>query len=256
MTEQRCVLVERRGRVGIATLNRPAKLNALNSQLVDELEGAIRELDADDEIGAIVITGAGERAFSAGGDMNEQRAQIAAGTVGGRRSASPVVRDARKPTIAAIRGYAFGGGALLAINCDIRIAGSDAKFKFHAAGYGQMGGGAILPRIIGMARAKELLWSGDEVGAAEAERIGLVNHVVAPDEVLETALALAGRIAANSPQAVAGLKKTIDLAMPYEEAQAHEDAANREVRSSADSAARFRRAAERVVGPEERAAEG
>lgn len=249
MSEDRCVLVERRERVGIATLNRPAKLNALNTQLVEELEAALRSFDADDEIGAVVITGAGERAFSAGGDMQEQVADLDANTIRTRRSASPVLRAARKPIIAAIRGYCFGGAALLAINCDIRLAATDARFKFHAAGYGMAAGGAMLPRIVGVARAKELLMTGDEVDAAEALRIGLVNHVVEPAEVLEFAVAMAGRIAANSPGAIAILQEVIDLALPFEQAQAHEEAANRELRGSADSAARFRRAAARVVGP-------
>jgi enoyl-CoA hydratase/carnithine racemase len=249
MTDEPVVLVERRDRVGIATMNRPAKLNAMNSQLVVELEAALRGFDEDEGIGAIVITGAGERAFSAGGDMKEQVDQLAEGTIGERRSATAVVRTIGKPIVAAIRGYCFGGGALLAINCDIRIAAADARFKFHSAGYGQVGGGAILPRIVGVARAKELLYTGDEVDAAEAERIGLVNRVVGPAEVLETAVALAGRIAANSPQAVAALQRVIDLALPYEQAQAEEDAANRAIRAGSDSADRFRRAAARVVGP-------
>ena len=111
-----------------------------------------------------------------------------------------------------------------------------------------MGGGAILPRIVGVARAKELLYTGDEVNAAEAERIGLVNHVVEPAEVLETAIAMAERIAAASPQVIAALQRVIDLALPYEQAQAEEEAANRAIRTSAASADRFRQAAARVVG--------
>ena len=248
MSEERCVLVERRDRVGIAILNRPAKLNALDTQLTEELEAAVREFDADDGIGAIVIIGAGERAFSAGGDMKEQRAQIDDGTVRDRRSASVVVRAAKKPTVAAVRGYAFGGGAILAANCDLRVAASDARFKFHGATYGQVTAGAILPRIVGAAKAKELLFTGDEVDAAEALRIGLANKVVEPDELLDAALALAGRIAGNSAAAVAAIKEVIELGTPWETAQAHEDAVNREIRTSADSAARFKAAAARIVG--------
>src|ERR1700716_3544495 len=130
------ILVERHGRVGLVTLNRPEKLNALNSALVNQLELALRELNADDDIGAIVITGAGERAFSAGGDMAEQVAALDSDASLPRVSASAVVRGAAKPTIAAIRGYCFGGGALLSIECDIRIGGDDARFKFHGASYG------------------------------------------------------------------------------------------------------------------------
>jgi len=236
--------------VGLAILNRPNKLNALNSQLVAELGAALETFEADAEIGAIVLSGAGERAFSAGGDMNEQRAQLD-GVVQGppRRTASVVVRACEKPTLAAIRGYCFGGGALLAINCDIRMAADDARFKFHGASYGQAPGGAVLPRIVGDAKAKELLFTGDEVNAAEALRIGLVNHVVRPDEVLESTVAMANRIASNSPGAIAIIKRAIDLAQPIDNAQAYEEASNRELRGSADSASRFRQAAERVVGP-------
>jgi enoyl-CoA hydratase len=251
MPEERCVLVERRGGVGIATLNRPAKLNALNGQLTEELEAALREFDADDSVGAIVIVGAGERAFSAGGDMQEQREQLSSGTIRSRRSTSVAARSTKKPTIAAIRGYAFGGGALLAINCDIRIAGEDARFKFHGASYGQAPGGAALPRLVGAAKAKELLFTGDEVNAAEALRIGLANQVVPPDQVLETAVAMAGRIAANSAGAVRIIKESIELAMSIDEAQAHEDHQGTELRTSGDSATRFRAAAARIVGPPE-----
>lgn len=249
MSDQPCVLVERRGRVGLATLNRPDKLNALNTQLVEELEAALAAFDADDEIGAIVITGAGTRAFSAGGDMQEQRQQLEAGTISRRRAASEAVRATTKPIIAAIRGYAFGGGAILAANCDIRIAATDARLKLHGAGYGQVTAGAVLPRIVGVAKAKELLFTGDEFSAAEALRIGFVNQVVEPDQLLEAALAMAERIANNSPGAIAALQEIIDLALPWEQAQAHEDKVNYDIRRSPDSANRFKTAAARIVGP-------
>lgn len=242
------VLVERRGRVGLVTLNRPEKLNALNTALVTQLEQALHELDADNEMGAIVVTGAGERAFSAGGDMNEQIASLDADTRAVVRvSASSLVRDVRKPTIAAIRGYCFGGGALMASEFDIRIAGEDARFKFHGASYGRAPGGAVLPRIVGDAKAKELLFTGDEISAAEALRIGLVNHVVPVSEVVARAVAMGERIAGNSPLAVRALKEIIDLALPIEQALAREKEVAHLGRSE-DSAARFRKAAERVVG--------
>ena len=128
MAEDTCILVERRGGVGIVTLNRPHKLNALNNQLIGELEQALGDLDADEAIGAIVITGAGTRAFSSGGDMAEQIADYESGAPGRQASTAAIVRGCRTPTLAAVRGYCFGGGALLAINCDIRIAASDARF--------------------------------------------------------------------------------------------------------------------------------
>jgi enoyl-CoA hydratase len=243
------ILVEHREQgVGLVTLNRPEKLNALSSELVNQLEAALRELDADDTIGAIVVTGAGERAFSAGGDMVEQVAALDASRAFPRVSASAVMRAARKPTIAAIRGYCFGGGALLAIECDIRLAADDARIKFHGASYGRAPGGTTLPRIVGEAKAKELLFTGDEISAAEALRIGLLNQVVAPSDVVSVAVAMAQRIAANSPQAVRALKETIELALPIESAVAHEHEVNQHMGRSADSAARFRIAAERVIG--------
>src|SRR6266568_4977820 len=242
------ILVERHGRVGLVTLNRPEKLNALNSALVNQLELALRELNADDDIGAIVITGAGERAFSAGGDMAEQVAALDESRSFPRVSASAVVRASAKPTIAAIRGYCFGGGALLAIDCDIRIGGDDARFKFHGASYGRAPGGAVLPRIVGEAKAKELLFTGDEIRAHEALRIGLLNQVVAPDAVVETAVAMGERIAANSPEAVKVLKEIIDVALPVEKALERERERTQGMGRTPDSAARFRSAAERVIG--------
>jgi enoyl-CoA hydratase len=242
------VLVERRGAVGIVTLNRPAKLNALNAALLDALEQALHELDDDPDIGAIVITGAGERAFSAGGDMAEQVDALEGRPTPRRGSPLATVRACRTPTVAAIRGYCYGGAALLAIGCDIRVSGDDGRFKFHGASYGRGIGGAILPRIVGAAKAKELLFTGDEVPAAEALRISLVNHVVAPAEVVDFAVAMGERIASNSPRAIQVIKETIDLALPVEQAQAHENHANRDLTGSQDSQARFRRAAQKVIG--------
>jgi enoyl-CoA hydratase/carnithine racemase len=252
MDEPAPVLIERRGQVGLVTLNRPAKLNALSAHLMDELERVLRELDEDDAIGAIVLTGAGKRAFSAGGDMAEQVAAIDGQRQQRRGSASAGIRACRTPTLAAIRGYCYGGAALLAISCDIRISGEDGRFKFHGASYGRALGGAILPRIVGAAKAKELLFTGDDVPAAEALRIGLVNHVVPSAEVVEFSVAMAERIAANSPRAVQVIRETIDLALPMEQAQAFENQANRDIAHSADSVARFRRAAERVIRSGER----
>jgi enoyl-CoA hydratase len=206
-------------------------------------------LEADDDIGAIVVTGAGERAFSAGGDMTEQVAALnSPDKAPARASASSIIRVAKKPTIAAIRGYCFGGGALMAIEFDIRIGGDTARFKFHAASYGRAPGGAVLPRIVGDAKAKELLFTCDEVPASEALRIGLLNQLVPADQVVETAVAMAERIAANSPVAVKALKEIIDLALPIDTALEREHELNRGMGSSADSATRFRAAAERVIG--------
>ncbi|HEY1298064.1 MAG TPA: enoyl-CoA hydratase/isomerase family protein [Chloroflexota bacterium] len=244
------VLVERRGGVGIVTLNRPEKLNALNSEIGTQLEQAVTALDAEDAIGAIVLTGAGERAFSSGGDMAEQVAALenAEARTSPRVNSSMVMHQVKTPTIAAIRGYCFGGGALLAIHCDIRIGGTDARLKFHGASYGRAPGGAVLPRIVGEAKAKELLFTGDEVRADEALRIGLLNQVVVPEAVLETAVAMAERIAANSPVAVGALKEIIERALPVDKALEYEHEVNQGMGRTPDSAARFRSAAERIIG--------
>ena len=241
------VLIERRGRVGVVTLNRPEKLNALSRALVAELARALRELDADDGIGAIVLTGAGDRAFSAGGDMAEQVKALDGSPPPRGPSASSVVLECRKPTLAALRGYCYGGGAVLAAACDIRLGASDTRFKFHGASYGLAPGGAILPRIVGAAKAKELLFTCDEVLAEEALRIGLLNQLVPPDAVLDAAVAMAERIASNSARAIAVLKETIERALPIGEALALEEAATRDLRGSPDNAARFRQAAARVL---------
>jgi enoyl-CoA hydratase/carnithine racemase len=242
------VLLDRRGAVAVVTLNRPEKLNALNSALVSQLEQVITALDADASVQAIVLTGAGERAFSSGGDMSEQVSALEQERTYPRVNASTLLHEVRLPTIAAIRGYCFGGGALLAIHCDIRIGGDDARFKFHGASYGRAPGGAVLPRIVGEAKAKELLFTGDELPAAEALRIGLLNQVVARDAVLETSIAMAERIAANSPQAVRALKEIIEKALPVDKAIEYEHEVNQGMGRTPDSAARFRSAAERVLG--------
>jgi enoyl-CoA hydratase len=241
------VLVERRERIAIVTLNRPEKLNALNSQLALEFETAMTELDTDEEIAAIVITGAGDRAFSAGGDMAEQVAHLDGDASAPRKWPENVVRECRTPTIAAIRGYCYGGGALLAVGCDIRIGGHDARFKFPGATYGRPVGGALLPRIVGDAKARELLFTADTVSAEEALRIGLLNQVVEPADVLETAVAMGSRIAANSVEAVRGIKASIERALPVDDAQEIERAANAAANTSHDTARRFREAAARVV---------
>jgi enoyl-CoA hydratase len=242
------VLLAREGAVGIVTLNRPEKLNALNSAMVTQLEQAITQMDADESIGAIVLTGAGDRAFSAGGDMAEQVAALEQERTFPRLNASLLLHEAKTPTIAAIRGYCFGGGALLAIHCDIRIGGEDARLKFHGASYGRAPGGAVLPRIVGEAKAKELLFTGDELQAAEALRIGLLNQVVAPEAVLATAVAMGARIAANSPPAVRALKEIIERALPVDKALEYEHEVNQGMGRTPDSSARFRSAAERIIG--------
>jgi len=245
-----CVLAERRGAVGIATLNRPDKLNAMSSQLSSEMIQVLDDFEADDEVRVIVLTGAGDRAFSAGGDLKEVRERVGPNVQ--RRSSPPLserIRDCKKPVIAAIRGYCYGGAAALITNCDIRICGDDAKIRFIGASYGGIGGGAMLPRIVGDSKAKELLLTTDVVLAEEALRIGLANQVVPAAEVLDYSVAMGERIAANHPQAVLAFKEIVNVALPVEEALARESALRDELQASQATADRFNAAAERVVGP-------
>lgn len=248
---ERLVQVEKRGPVGIATLNRPEKHNAMSAALGKQLYDAIEAFEADDEIAVIVLTGAGERAFSAGGDMTEVRNRMGPnGTSGSGPNTSERVRTCSKPVIAAIRGICYGGAAHLAISCDIRICGDDTRFRFVAAQYGMPACGAQLPRIVGDAKAKEILMTVDIVHADEALRIGLANQVVPAAEVLAYAVAMGERIAGNSQLAVRSLKRIIDAALPIEDALSLERELGQQARASQDSERRFREAATRVTGTE------
>ncbi len=197
-------VVTRELRDGVAFLrmNRPEKRNAFNRELSLAVSELMAELEPDDDVRVAVLTGTGD-SFSAGADMSEALASVG-GADRGIQMAQAVVRVARfsKPIIAAVNGYAFGGGALLAVCCDLRIACEHASFRFPGAEYGLVVAGSQLPRIVGVAMAKELIFTARVVEAEEAERIGLVNRVVAHDALDATAWEMACRIAANSPDAV------------------------------------------------------
>ena len=242
-------LCERHGPVALLRLNRPDKHNAINRDLSQALLVCLDTLAADDEVRALIITGAGDRAFCAGADMTEA---VLAREIGGPGDGTVdvVLRLAPypKPTIAAINGYAYGGGAVLAITCDLRLAAHTARFLFPGATYGLVIGGSQLPRIVGPARAKDLIFTARVVEAPEALRLGLVNEVVALPDLEERALELAGRIAEHSPEAVRASKEVIDAALPLAEAAQRELEANRRLRSSEEHRRRFRAAAERVAG--------
>ena len=247
------VLYERDGPVAVVRLNRPEKLNAINRELSGALAETIGALEADEAVQAIVLTGNG-RAFCAGADMKERTEAMVQGpaqpgAAGGANGVAAVAR-ATKPVIAAINGHAYGGGAHLAVCCDIRLAAATATFRFVGASYGLVVGGTQLSRIVGPALAKELLFTARVIDAAEAERIGLVNHVIAPAELLNTAVAMAKEVAANSPPAVRWAKRIVDAATVIENGVELEAQADRELRASAEHATRFREAAQRVVGGE------
>jgi enoyl-CoA hydratase len=210
------ILVEKRGRVGLLTLNRPKALNALNDQLMDELGTALLAFDGDDGIGAIVITG-NEKAFAAGADIGAMKEWSYMDVFKSEYISRnwETLRRIRKPVIAAVGGYALGGGCELAMMCDIIIASDTAKFGQPEIKLGIIpgaGGTQRLPRAVGKAKAMDLVLSARMMDAAEAERAGLVSRVVAADKLLEEALAAATAIAAQSLPAVMMAKEAINRA--------------------------------------------
>ena len=216
MSEYETILVEQRGRVGWITLNRPQALNALNGQVAEEVAAAASAFDADAGIGAIVLTGS-ERAFAAGADIKEMEGMTSAGMLstdhfGAWREFAAV----RTPVIAAVAGYALGGGCELAMMCDIILAADTAKFGQPEINLGVipgMGGTQRLIRAVGFYKAAELVLSGRVIGAEEADRIGLVSRVVPAADLLSEATALADTIASKSLPSVYAAKTALDAAM-------------------------------------------
>ena len=202
------LLLECDGPVALITVNRPAVLNAISFQVLDTLRRMLLSLQADATVRAIVITGAGEKSFIAGADINELARQT---PVTGRDVARAgqgvftLVETLGKPVIAAINGYALGGGCELALACTIRLAADTAKFGQPEINLGIIpgyGGTQRLPRLVGAGRALEMMLTGVPISAAEALRIGLVNRVVPAAELLPTAKALAAQLAAQPPIAI------------------------------------------------------
>ena len=209
---------EKEGNIGIATINRPEALNALNSTVISELEQLIGEVEKDKDLGAFILTGEG-RSFVAGADIGEQKPlDLTQGRKWGQRG-SALMRRIEKleiPTIAAVNGFALGGGCEIAMACDIILASEKAKFGQPEVGLGitpGFSGTQRLPRRVGIAKAKELIFSGKVIGAAEAKAIGLVNEVYAPEELLDAAVAMAKSFTANAPIAVKYSKACIDRGM-------------------------------------------
>ena len=199
--------------VALVTLDRPKALNALSFALVAQLDAILHVLDSDDACGAIVITGSGTKAFAAGADIRE----LAAQTPESLRDADPFapldgIGRLRTPVIAAVRGYALGGGAELAMACDMIVAGDDAQFGQPEISIGVIpgaGGTQRLARAIGTAKAMELVLTGRRITAAQADALGLVTEVVPADETVDRALALAAKIAAQPRVAVAAAKAAV-----------------------------------------------
>lgn len=208
MSEQSLVHVSREDRIATVTIQRPEKLNALNPQVIDELGKAFRELRSDDEVRVVILTGAGDKAFVAGADIGVLAEMNPLSGVEVSRQGQVVFREIEtfpRPVIAAVGGYALGGGCELALACHLRIASENARFGLPEVGLGIIpgyGGTIRLARLVGLGKALELTLTGGQVGAEEAERLGLVNAVVPREALLERAREMAGRIARNGPVAI------------------------------------------------------
>ena len=241
------VLVERRGRVAVLTLNRPDSLNALVIPMGRAIRDAVASAAADAAVGAIVITGAG-RAFCSGGDIAFMKEVVDAGgrwedfralVESGREIALEIDR-CPKPVIAAVNGAAAGGGMGLALSCDVRWASEKAKFGQSFARIGMhpdWGSVHALPRLVGPSRALELMWTGDLIPAEEALRLGIVSRVLPGDTLLAEAEAFAGRLASGPAVAIAEIKRSARGALGYtlDEALAREIEAQERCWNSRDA---------------------
>ena len=210
------VLLQKEGSLAIVTINRPKALNALNTETLNELDLVLDEIENDDNVYAVIVTGAGEKAFVAGADISEMKDK---NVLEGRKFGllgNKIFRKVEtlgKPVIAAVNGFALGGGCELSMACDIRIASEKAKFGQPEVSLGitpGFGGTQRLARLVGMGMAKELIYSAKNINAEEAFRIGLVNKVVAPENLMEEAKKLANKIAGRAPIAVRLCKQAIN----------------------------------------------
>jgi enoyl-CoA hydratase len=210
------IAVEKEGAIGIVTLNRPQQLNALSYGLVKELALAMEALDQDPEVRVLIVTG-GEKVFAAGADIKEMAdAGPFDERVQGRLAFRDRINEISKPVVAAVSGYALGGGCELALSCDIIIASETARFGQPEINLGTIpgsGGTQRLTRLVGKYRAMEIVLAGETIEAAEAERLGLVNKVVPVEFLLEEAKEIAGKIAAKPALAVKFAKESINKAL-------------------------------------------
>ena len=224
------ILLESAGGIATVTINRPKVRNALNAQTLDELRRTILDLRRDDQVRCVIVTGAGDKAFIAGADINELSVQS---PVGGRQHALSgqhifdLIENMGKPVIAAINGFALGGGCELAMACTMRIAADTAQLGQPEINLGIIPGYAgtqRLARLVGRGRALELLLTGDFISAQEAHRIGLVNRVVPAAELLTEARKLATVLASKAPVAARYILDAVNrgLEMPFPEAQIFE----------------------------------
>lgn len=219
MSDYRYLRVDLHEHAALLTIDRTEKLNALDSDVLEELADAVTEAFLDDDVRGIVITGAGDKAFVAGADIEMLVEQD---VIEGRNNSligqdvMETIEDGPKPVIAAVNGYALGGGCELALACDFRIASTKAVFGLPEVGLGIIpgyGGTQRLPRLVGTGHALELILSGGKIDAQEAMRIGLVNRVVEPTALIEEALACVARIAKQGPVAVEFAKQAVRRGM-------------------------------------------
>ncbi len=206
MPDYETLVAEVEGRIGTITLNRPEKRNALSSQMVREMRGALAEFREDERVGAVVFTGAGEQAFAAGADIGELKEKTMLDALSsGMQAFYDEIEACEKPTIAAVNGYALGGGCELALACDIRVASENARFGLPETALAILpgaGGTQRLSRLIGKGRALELVMTGRFMDAQEALATGLVSRVVPQEELMGAVKETAERILARGPLAV------------------------------------------------------
>jgi enoyl-CoA hydratase len=222
--DYRYLLLTKEGGIGTVTLNRPEVLNALNKTVFSELSGLFAEIERDPEVRVVILTGAGDRAFAAGVDIKEMKDEDSAGIrefVAIARQAGDRIYNLPKPVIAVVNGFAFGGGHELALACDLRIASENAKFGQQEINLGIIPGGGAIPRLTqmaGLARAREICYTGDVFDAATALALGIVNRVVPQDRLMAEAGELARKLLTKSGAALAAAKRAfnegLDLTLP------------------------------------------
>jgi len=210
------LLYEKKETIGILTINRQEKMNALSNQLISELKTVLENIESDEKLRVLIITGAGDKAFVAGADINElviRDAQIGRKVSKERQDLFSRIESLAVPAIAAVNGYALGGGLELALACSIRICSDRAQFGAPEVKLGIIpgdGGTQRLPRLVGQGRAMEMILSGDLIDAQEAHRIGLANKVVSHEKLMEKTLELADKIASRPPLAVQFAKEAVN----------------------------------------------
>ncbi len=211
------IKIEINNYIATVTLNRPEALNAMNKTVVAELKNAVEECGDNTDVGVIVITGTGDKAFIAGADIKSMQRMSGREALEFSREGQEmtmVIENSPKPVIAAINGFALGGGCEIALACDIRIASENAKFSQPEVALGIIpgwGGTQRLPRLIGKGRAIEMISGGEMIDANEALRIGLVNHVVSQQDLMENIYSIANSILKNGPRAVGAALKCIHV---------------------------------------------